>query len=868
MKLFFTFHFQLSVFYCFTQTAPEIEWQNVIGGEGDDELTYIVQTSDGGYIVGGNSSSTNTGDKIEIGNGFTDFWVLKLDSLGNIEWQNTIGGDYQENLVNIIELNDGNYILASNSSSGISGDLTEDTNNGDFWILKIDSIGNITWQKTIGSDNWDYMIDFVAADDGGYFIGATSYGNISGDKTENSIGEGDFWIVKLDSALNIVWDNTIGTTLNDGFGGLDKTNDGGCIIGGYTNAGISGDKTEAGIGGNDYWILRLDSTGTIEWQNTIGGSFNDYLRDIEYCMDGGAIICGESTSYISGDKTENPVGTIGYSDYWIVKIDSVGNIEWENTIGGNNADYPKHIFQTLEGGYIIGGDSGSEASGDKSENVYGNNDFWIVKLNGIGLIEWDNNIGAEGTEWFKSINSTNDGGFILGGPSNSIISGDKTESIVGLSYGGDYWVIKLFPEDCSPDTYYVDADSDGFGNELVSVLACTLPDGYVNNHHDCDDTDPEIYPFADEVCNSLDDDCDGDIDEELLFATYYADNDEDGYGNEFISVFTCEMPDGYVLNNTDCNDASFLIYPGATEICNTIDDNCTGVADEGLVFIFFLDADEDGFGDATTFITDCEMPLGYVVNNLDCNDVNEIINPDAIEICNEIDDNCNGYIDEDLLLTFFADADEDGFGNADEFILGCSLPEGYVENYFDCNDNNNAINPLIDEICNGLDDDCDEAIDDELTYFILYIDSDGDNYGNGLTDTTSCYAAIIGYVSDNTDCDDNNSSIFPGAPETSYNGIDEDCNGEDLITSISNFEDGYLLLIHPNPTKSVLFIETTGFANEINITVSNTLGEEVMKQFVKTSEQLSVDVSNLSVGVYTITIEDGARVATEKFMKE
>ncbi len=229
--------------------APDIEWQNVIGGELTDQLTIIIQTSDGGYIVGGNSNSTNTGDKTEIGNGNFDFWILKLDSIGNIEWQNTIGGDYYDGIVNIIETNDGNYILAGNTASSISGDLTEEVSNWSFWFLKLDSAGNILWQKTIGSDGGDGLIDFVQADDGGYFIGSTSSGDSTGDKSENSVGFSDFWILKLDSGFEIEWQNTIGTELDDQLGGLDKTSDGGCLVGGYTNAGISGDKTESGAGG-------------------------------------------------------------------------------------------------------------------------------------------------------------------------------------------------------------------------------------------------------------------------------------------------------------------------------------------------------------------------------------------------------------------------------------------------------------------------------------------------------------------------------------------------------------------------------------------------------------------------------------------
>ena len=178
---------------------------------------------------------------------------------------------------------------------------------------------------------------------------------------------------------------------------------------------------------------------TIQWQNTIGGGLVDVLYSMQQTNDGGYILVGNSSSNISGDKTENSQGG---ADYWVVKLDSSGTIQWQNTIGGNERDILYSIQQTNDGGYILGGSSLSDISGDKTENSQGGLDYWVVKLDSSGTIQWQNTIGGNGGDRLFSIQQTGDGGYILGGFSNSPISGDKTED----SLGYDYWVVKLSPD--------------------------------------------------------------------------------------------------------------------------------------------------------------------------------------------------------------------------------------------------------------------------------------------------------------------------------------------------------------------------------------------------------------------------------------
>jgi len=446
--------------YCSAQ-APAIQWQNTIGGTLDDRLHAVKQTSDGGYILGGYSYSKNTGDKSENRIGDDDYWVVKVNSLGVIEWEETIGGTGSDLLYDIQQTADGGYILGGESMSQISGDKTENRIGGepDYWIVKIDPVGNIEWDNTIGGTGDEGFSSLDQTSDGGYIIGGTSHSAISGDKTEGLIGDNDYWIVKLNSAGVVEWDETIGGLWDDILTSVEQTADGGYMIGGYSESDASGDKSENSIGTDDlydYWIVKTDNLGNVEWENTLGGKKYDFLNVVKQTPDGGYIAGGYSESQISADKSENRIGDY---DYWIIKLNSSGTKVWDNTIGGSDYDNLKTLDLCSDGGFILGGTSLSNISGDKTENRVGypavNRDYWILKLDINGIIEWDNTIGGTGNDETTTIISTADGGYVAGGYSISVVSGDKSEYVGD----NDYWILKLAPEPgCNvPDGIYTDA---------------------------------------------------------------------------------------------------------------------------------------------------------------------------------------------------------------------------------------------------------------------------------------------------------------------------------------------------------------------------------------------------------------------------
>ncbi len=327
-------------------------------------------------------------------------------------------------------------------------------------------------------------------------------------------------------------------------------------------------------------------------------------------------------------------------------------------------------------------------------------------------------------------------------------------------------------------TFYADADNDTFGDLATTTSACSAPAGYVSNSTDCNDGSATVYPGATETCNTIDDDCDGTTDEGVQ-TTFYADADSDTYGDLATTTSACSAPAGYVSNSTDCNDASATVYPGATETCNTVDDDCDGTTDEGVQTTFYADADNDTYGDLATTTSACSAPAGYVSNSTDCDDAAAGVNPGAAEACNSIDDDCDGTTDEGVQTTFYADADNDTYGDLSTTASACTAPAGYVSNSSDCNDASAAVNPGATETCNTVDDNCSGTTDEGVTT-TYYEDNDNDTYGS-TTSTVEACSLPAGYVTNNSDCNDNNGSVNPAGTELCGNSIDEDCSGSDLV---------------------------------------------------------------------------------------
>jgi hypothetical protein len=301
-------------------------------------------------------------------------------------------------------------------------------------------------------------------------------------------------------------------------------------------------------------------------------------------------------------------------------------------------------------------------------------------------------------------------------------------------------------------------------------------DGYSEEQGDCDDSNELIHPGIDESCDGVDNNCDGEIDENVL-TTFYLDEDLDGYGNEFSTTQACEVPNGYVPIGNDCDDGNDSIYPSAVEVCDEIDNNCNDEIDEGVGIEYFIDRDADGFGDENSIEWHCEEMEGVTTIGGDCDDTNAVINPDANEVCDGLDNNCNDTTDEAVTNTYYADTDTDGFGDENSIVEACDKPTGYVDNNEDCNDSDSNIQPTATEQCDSIDNNCDGFIDETgaIGSQGWYLDSDGDGFGDSTNFQISCDQPT-GYVSNSSDCNDSDSSISPIATEQ-CDSIDNDCDG-------------------------------------------------------------------------------------------
>jgi hypothetical protein len=433
---------------------PLIEWQTMLGGSGTEFGRSMQQTSDSGYIVVGQSiSSTVAGpDLLQSNQGDYDLYIVKLDSNGAISWQTMLGGSEYDIGYSIQQTSDSSYIVAGMSySSTVEGPdlLQSHQGNSDCYIVKLDSDGEISWQTMLGGSGIDIGRSIQQTSDSGYIVaGWSSSSTVAGlDLLQSHQGNSDYYIVKLDSNGEISWQTMLGgSDLEEGHS-IQQTSDNGYIV-----AGRSESSTVAGLdllqshqGGDDYYVVKLDSNGAISWQTMLGGSGLDEEYSIQQTGDTGYIVAGgsESSTVVGPDLLQSHQGD---DDYYIVKLDSNGAISWQTMLGGSGGDIGYSIQQTNDNGYILGGNSASSTvvGPDLLQSQQGNDDYYIVKLDSNGAISWQKMLGGSGYDFAYSIQQTSDNGYIVAGASeSSTVAGPNLLQTNQGSY--DYYVVKLYP---------------------------------------------------------------------------------------------------------------------------------------------------------------------------------------------------------------------------------------------------------------------------------------------------------------------------------------------------------------------------------------------------------------------------------------
>ena len=342
----------------------------------------------------------------------------------------------------------------------------------------------------------------------------------------------------------------------------------------------------------------------------------------------------------------------------------------------------------------------------------------------------------------------------------------------GTAFPGGTEICDAIDNDCDGDvddsaldasTWYIDYDADGFGSSSYTEQACEQPIGFTDNDLDCDDTSALALPGGIEVCDGLDNDCNGDTDEDSATdaLTFYADTDSDGYGDPSSTQVACEVGSGFVEDDQDCDDTDSKVNPSATETCDGLDNDCDGATDDASASdaaTWYIDYDADGYGSSTYTTQACDQPTGYASTSDDCDDTSALASPGVTEICDEIDNNCDGDVDEDSAsdaTTWYLDLDLDGYGDPSNTSTSCVQPSGTVTDFGDCDDSDIDISPDAEEVCDTVDNNCDGSTDEDTAVDAdtWYADTDGDGYGDPDSTTQACDQPT-GYVSDNTDCDD------------------------------------------------------------------------------------------------------------------
>ncbi|WP_107037337.1 T9SS type A sorting domain-containing protein [Brumimicrobium mesophilum] len=414
----------------------QITDQYVFGGDFGDFARDGVRLNNKS-LIGGDSNSEISGDKTTIKYGSYDVWIVALDVNNSIEWQKSFGGSSVDFVSKLLTTSDGNLLIGVDSESDISGNKTVTSRGGvDFWVIKVDEQGNELWQKTYGGSGDDYLSDIVELSDGSFILAGSSDSPISGDKTEASLGQSDFWIVKIDHNGNVLWDKTFGGSAIDGANSIVL--DDNIIVGGTSNSPISGNKSEGIYGGLDIWILKLDSSGALVWDKTLGGDQYESLSDL-ILLNNRIFAFGNSSSSISGSKTEE---SRGFDDYYITMLDYSGSILMDKTYGGNDLDQLTDVKLMASGDLVLAGISDSDVSGDVSIPSYSNSlDYWILILNPNDLsLKSQFKFGGGQQEYTPTIMEAENNSLLLFGASDSDISGDKTIASKGLS---DFWILEL-----------------------------------------------------------------------------------------------------------------------------------------------------------------------------------------------------------------------------------------------------------------------------------------------------------------------------------------------------------------------------------------------------------------------------------------
>ncbi|MEO0900894.1 MAG: hypothetical protein AAFY00_02350 [Bacteroidota bacterium] len=398
----------------------ELDWVRSFGGSGEDTAQSVIQTSDGGYAVLGYTNSTD-GDLAEKSLNVNDYWLLKLDADGNLQWSKTYGGSKDDRGQSVIQTIDGGYAIVGYAMSD-DGDGTNNEGFHDNWILRLDASGNILWERSFGFSGHDHSYDVVQTSDGGFFfsgfLDVTSSGgegNTGKSPYLTRHGVGEFWGTRLDANGDLIWRRYFGGTNNDRSFGVVEANDGGLVMVGASESDdfdISNSK-----GSYDFWVVKVSAKGEMLWEKSFGGTGIDKAYAVVKTQDNAYAVVGNTFS-VDTDVSKNN----GESDVWLIKVSDNGNLLWEKTFGGTAFDAARGLDVSSEGGFVIAGNSKS-LDGNATENN-GENDLWIIKTDAEGNILYEKSFGGTDLDFGFDALEDNNGNLVLVGETSTSLSSE------------------------------------------------------------------------------------------------------------------------------------------------------------------------------------------------------------------------------------------------------------------------------------------------------------------------------------------------------------------------------------------------------------------------------------------------------------
>ena len=398
-----------------TEFKGELDFIKNFGGSGNESAQAIIKTPDGGFAILGYTGSTN-GDISTKAEEENDYWLLKFDENSNLQWNKTYGGSKDDIGQSLAQTSDGGFILTGYSMSS-DGDASNNEGFHDNWILKLDAQGNLEWESSYGFSGHDHSYDILEASQGGYFFtgflditSARADGNTEKVNSLTSHGVGEFWGTKIDERGTVQWRGYFGGTNNDRAHGVVQTNDGGFVMAGFTE---SDDFDISNTNGSyDFWVIKVDSFGNLIWERSFGGEGIEVSYDIAKTADNGFVVVGNTFS-TNGDILLNH----GESDMWMIKLDKEGDLIWEQTYGGSQFDLAQAVVQSKDGGFLL---TGNTKSDDKDSLLNkGENDIWVVKTNAFGDLVWEKSFGGSGLDFGFDLLENSDGSILIVGESSS-----------------------------------------------------------------------------------------------------------------------------------------------------------------------------------------------------------------------------------------------------------------------------------------------------------------------------------------------------------------------------------------------------------------------------------------------------------------